>query len=177
MLCYGIKLAGEYKLDVGLIISALTWLLPQLFEAVSLVMERYSPPVFMKWQLVRVFVLYVANLASLLWSLMDTINKDMHADADSSGHSHETEHLEEHHGAETQVLDGGMTIIPGMTSVFNVSSAVNGTIIITDTDHHDMKLPKIVEYLRRKRGADGDHGLSDCWETRVGIEFIYRVFF
>ena len=61
---YVIKLAGEYKLDVGLIISALTWLLPQLFEMVSF-LERYPPPVFMKWQLVRVFVLYVANLASL----------------------------------------------------------------------------------------------------------------
>ena len=45
--------------------------LPQLFEMVSF-LERYPPPVFMKWQLCRVFVLYIANLASLLWSLMDT---------------------------------------------------------------------------------------------------------
>ena len=71
---------------VGLLISVITWLYPSIFELVAK-LEFRPPQDMMRWQLVRVFILYLFNLGSLFNALLDTIKRQkMHADEHHDHH-------------------------------------------------------------------------------------------
>ena len=85
----------ELSYSVGFVMSLITWIYPSLFEILG-ALERREPADFMKWQLIRVFVLYLGNLATLFGSITNHIEEE-------TRHAHEDQQSVLDHCWETKV--------------------------------------------------------------------------
>ncbi|XP_069481914.1 transmembrane channel-like protein 2-A [Ambystoma mexicanum] len=66
--------AGWYESnEVEIVMSLLSMFCPPLFETIA-IMEHYHPRVALKWQLGRIFALFLGNLYTFLLALIDDVN-------------------------------------------------------------------------------------------------------
>ncbi|KAK2188052.1 hypothetical protein NP493_146g05034 [Ridgeia piscesae] len=62
--------------EVSIVTSLLTALAPSLFDFIGM-MEKYHPRVYLRWQLARIFILYLLNLYTLLIALNNKIQHEV----------------------------------------------------------------------------------------------------
>ncbi|KAI0214596.1 Transmembrane channel-like protein 3 [Lamellibrachia satsuma] len=62
--------------EVSIVTSLMTALAPSLFDFIGM-MEKYHPRVYLRWQLARIFVLYLLNLYTLLIALNSKIQSEI----------------------------------------------------------------------------------------------------
>lgn len=61
-------------LQVEIVMSLLGMFCPPLFETIA-ALENYHPRIGLKWQLGRIFALFLGNLYTFLLALMDDVNE------------------------------------------------------------------------------------------------------
>uniref|UniRef100_A0A3Q3LNE1 Transmembrane channel-like protein n=1 Tax=Mastacembelus armatus TaxID=205130 RepID=A0A3Q3LNE1_9TELE len=64
------------KNEVEFVMSLLGMVCPPLFETIA-EMEDYHPRIALKWQLVRIFALFLGNLYTFLFALFDDVNEKL----------------------------------------------------------------------------------------------------
>lgn len=64
--------------------SLLGMFCPPLFETIA-ALENYHPRIGLKWQLGRIFALFLGNLYTFLLALMDDVNEKVRAEPKSHG--------------------------------------------------------------------------------------------
>lgn len=60
--------------QVEIVMSLLGMFCPPLFETIA-ALENYHPRIGLKWQLGRIFALFLGNLYTFLLALMDDVNE------------------------------------------------------------------------------------------------------
>jgi len=66
----------NFLFQVSIVTSLLTALAPSLFDFIGM-MEKYHPRVYLRWQLARIFILYLLNLYTLLIALNNKIQHEV----------------------------------------------------------------------------------------------------
>uniref|UniRef100_A0A8C1R158 Transmembrane channel-like protein n=1 Tax=Cyprinus carpio TaxID=7962 RepID=A0A8C1R158_CYPCA len=69
------ELTWLQKNEVEIVMSLLGLVCPPLFEVIS-ELEEYHPRIALKWQLARIFALFLGNLYTFLFALFDEVNLD-----------------------------------------------------------------------------------------------------
>lgn len=64
--------------QVEIVMSLLGMFCPPLFETIA-ALENYHPRIGLKWQLGRIFALFLGNLYTFLLALMDDVNEKVRA--------------------------------------------------------------------------------------------------
>lgn len=70
--------------QVEIVMSLLGMFCPPLFETIA-ALENYHPRIGLKWQLGRIFALFLGNLYTFLLALMDDVNEKVRAEPKSHG--------------------------------------------------------------------------------------------
>lgn len=65
--------------QVEIVMSLLGMFCPPLFETIA-ALENYHPRIGLKWQLGRIFALFLGNLYTFLLALMDDVNEKVRAE-------------------------------------------------------------------------------------------------
>lgn len=68
--------------QVEIVMSLLGMFCPPLFETIA-ALENYHPRIGLKWQLGRIFALFLGNLYTFLLALMDDVNEKVRAEMKS----------------------------------------------------------------------------------------------
>ena len=71
--------------QVEIVMSLLGMFCPPLFETIA-ALENYHPRIGLKWQLGRIFALFLGNLYTFLLALMDDVNEKVRAEPKSHIH-------------------------------------------------------------------------------------------
>jgi len=71
--------------QVEIVMSLLGMFCPPLFETIA-ALENYHPRIGLKWQLGRIFALFLGNLYTFLLALMDDVNEKVRPELKSHIH-------------------------------------------------------------------------------------------